>query len=60
MKAVTILADLKDPEVGERIVRETLEGLGGREIHILGEWFNPWLLGRVLSGLWLGYEMLRC
>ena len=30
MKAVTVLADLKDPEVGERIVRETLEGLGGK------------------------------
>jgi 3-oxoacyl-[acyl-carrier protein] reductase len=30
VKAVTVLADLKDPEVGERIVRETLEGLGGK------------------------------
>jgi NAD(P)-dependent dehydrogenase (short-subunit alcohol dehydrogenase family) len=57
VKAVAILADLKDPQVGERIVREMLEGLGTGKIDILGKSLKPGLFGRTLLDLCWGYDM---
>jgi NAD(P)-dependent dehydrogenase (short-subunit alcohol dehydrogenase family) len=63
VKAVSILADLKDPQVGERIVRETLDGLGAREVHILGECSKARFFGCLLAALLLEtrkFEVLLC
>lgn len=40
VKAVAIIADLKDPKSHAVIVKETLEGLGAKEIHILGKYIQ--------------------
>jgi 3-oxoacyl-[acyl-carrier protein] reductase len=40
VRAVAVQAYLKDPGVGERIVQETLEGLGVRKIDILSEFLD--------------------
>ena len=37
VKAVSIIADLSDPSSPAKIVKETLEGFGTKEIHILGK-----------------------
>jgi NAD(P)-dependent dehydrogenase (short-subunit alcohol dehydrogenase family) len=60
VKAVAILADLKDPIVGERIVKEALERLDVRKVHILGEGCRPVFFMMLFFGTVAGVQGIGC